>query len=46
VTAILEDGRSLRLDKANLPEEDETGSGQELRIGPGGGVIELVTLLS
>ena len=45
VAAVLSDGRSLRLDTAELQAEDDTGSGLELGISGGEMVAELVPLL-
>jgi DNA gyrase subunit A len=45
VAAVLNDGRSLRLDTAELQAEDDTGSGQELGIGANESMAELVPLL-
>jgi hypothetical protein len=42
----LSDGRSLRLDTADLQAEDDTGSGQEQGIGENGAVTELMPPLS
>ena len=46
VAAVLSDGRSLRLDTAELEAEDDTGSGQPLGLGGNEAVAELVPLLS
>ena len=46
VAAVLSDGRSLRLDTAELVAEDDTGSGQTLGLGGNEVVAELVPLLS
>jgi DNA gyrase subunit A len=46
VAAVLNDGRSLRLDTAELQAEDDTGSGQELGISRDEMVTELVPLLA
>ena len=46
VAAVLNDGRSLRLDTAELQAEDDTGSGQELGIGGNEAVGELVLLMA
>jgi DNA gyrase subunit A len=46
VSAVLSDGRSMRLDTAELQAEDDTGSGQELGIGGNEAVVELVPLLA
>jgi DNA gyrase subunit A len=46
VAAVLNDGRSLRLDTAELLAEDDTGSGQPLGLGGDDAVAELVPLLS
>jgi len=45
VAAVLSDGRSLRLDAAELEPEDDTGSGQPLGLGTNEAVAELVPLL-
>jgi DNA gyrase subunit A len=45
VAALLNDGRSLRLDTAELQAEDDSGSGQVLGIGSNEAVAELVPLL-
>jgi DNA gyrase subunit A len=46
VAAVLRDGRSLRLDTAELLAEDDTGSGQPLGLGGNDAVAELVPLLN
>jgi DNA gyrase subunit A len=46
VAAVLKDGRSMRLNTAELKTEDDTGSGQELGISGDEAVKELVPLLS
>jgi DNA gyrase subunit A len=46
VSAVLSDGRSLRLDTAELQAEDDTGSGQDLGIGGHEALAELVPLLT
>jgi DNA gyrase subunit A len=46
ISAVLRDGRSLRLYTAELQAEDNTGSGQELSIGTYEAVVELVPLLA
>ena len=46
LAALLSDGRSLRLDTAQLREEDESGSGEQLGIGSNGALVELIPLLS
>ena len=46
VAAVLSDGRSLRLDTAELQAEDDTGRGQPLGLSGNEGVAELVLLLS
>jgi DNA gyrase subunit A len=46
VAAVLRDGRSLRLDTAELLAEDDTGSGQTLGLGGTESVAELVPLLN
>ena len=46
VAAVLSDGRSLRLDTAELLAEDDTGSGQTLGLGGTEAVAELVPLLN
>ena len=46
VGAVLSDGRSLRLDTAELQAEDVSGSGQPLGLGANEAVVELVQLLS
>jgi DNA gyrase subunit A len=46
LAAVLSDGRSLRLDIAELQAEDDTGSGQPLGLGSHDSVAELVPLLS
>ncbi|WP_398324421.1 DNA topoisomerase (ATP-hydrolyzing) subunit A [Vulcanococcus sp.] len=45
LAAVLSDGRSLRLDIAELQAEDDTGSGQPLGLGGHEAVAELVPLL-
>jgi len=45
VAAVLSDGRSLRLDTAEMLAEDDTGSGQPLGIGDKERLAELVPLL-
>jgi len=45
LAAVLSDGRSLRLDTAELQAEDDTGSGQALGLGGHEAVAELVPLL-
>jgi len=46
VAAVLNDGRSLRLDTAELKAEDDTGAGQPVGI-PGNEVLaELVLLMA
>ena len=46
VAFVLSDGRSLRLDAAELEVEDATGCGQPLGLGGNEAVSELVPLLS
>jgi DNA gyrase subunit A len=46
VVAVLNEGRSLRLDTAELQAEDDTGNGQPLGLGAYKAVAELVPLLS
>lgn len=46
VPVMLRDGRSLRLDTAELLAEDENGLGKCIGIGSNKGVCELVPLLS
>jgi DNA gyrase subunit A len=46
VAGVLSDGRSLRLDAAELQAEDDTGSGQELGISANESLTELIPLLS
>jgi DNA gyrase subunit A len=46
LAAVLNDGRSLRLNTAELQAEDDTGSGQEIGISGGQMVAELVPLLT
>jgi DNA gyrase subunit A len=46
LAAVLSDGRSLRLDTAELQAEDDSGSGQPLGLGSDDSVAELVPLLS
>jgi len=45
VAGVLSDGRSLRLDTAELQAEDDTGSGLAMGITGGEAVAELVPLL-
>ncbi len=45
VAAVLNDGRSLRLDTAELQAEDDTGAGQPLGIASNEAVAELVPLV-
>lgn len=45
VAGVLSDGRSLRLDAAELQAEDETGSGVDIGIASGEAIAELVPLL-
>ena len=45
VAGVLSDGRSLRLDTAELQAEDDTGSGLDLGIAGGEAIAELVPLL-
>ena len=46
LAALLSDGRSVRLDTAQLRKEDESGSGEQLGIGSNGALVELIPLLS
>ncbi|MEY4297712.1 MAG: hypothetical protein RLZZ423_891 [Cyanobacteriota bacterium] len=45
LAGLLQDGRSLRLDTAELQAEDESGSGQVLKLGSNERLSELVPLL-
>jgi DNA gyrase subunit A len=46
LAAVLSDGRSLRLNTAELQAEDDTGSGQHLGLGSNETMTELVPLLN
>ena len=46
VSAVLSDGRSLRLDTSELQAEDDTGSGQDLGLSGHEALAELVPLLT
>jgi DNA gyrase subunit A len=45
VAGVLSDGRSLRLDTAELQAEDDTGAGVDVGIASGEAIAELVPLL-